>query len=200
MKLFFASATFVALVASAVPSWTQESQVLSYDAHGRLLAVHRDSSGISSVTTYGLDAADNRATRYSGPTMAAVWEAEALNHYTGYAQDEGWEANAQQPSSLLIAGPYTQTVPAGSRVAVWKMKVGPTNSSAALVKIDVFDLSTHEVLAEQVLPRAAWRSDWSYQWIELPFQMDLSRAGHIMEFRVHYFSVAHVRVDKVGYR
>lgn len=200
MKPSVMLAVFVALVASSGPGATQESQVLSYDAQGRLLAVHRDVGGASSVTTYGLDAADNRSTRYSGPTMAAVWEAESLNHYTGYAQDEGWEANAQQPSSLLIAGPYTQTVPPGSRVAVWKMMVGPTNSTAALVKVDVFDLSTHEVLAEQPLSRAAWRSDWTYQWIELPFQMDPSRAGHIMEFRVHYFSVAHARVDKVGYR
>ncbi|WP_428156236.1 hypothetical protein [Brevundimonas sp.] len=184
----------------AGPVGAQESQDFGYDVHGRLIAVHRDTASSSTVTAYGLNSADNRAAREIVLTMAAVWEAEALNHYTGYAQDEGWEANAQQPSSLLIAGPYTATVPSGFRVAVWKMMAGPSSSTAPLVKLDVFDLSNMEVLTEVTLPRSAWRSDWTYQWFELPFMMDSSRAGHVMEFRVHFFPITHVRVDKVGYR
>lgn len=180
----------------------QETQVYNYDVHGRLSAVYRDMATSSQVTSYGLDSADNRSVRQSGPTMMAVWEAESLNHYTGFAEADGWAANAQQAQSLLVAGPYTTGVPVGSRIAVWRMMVDGSFSSdpSPVLKLDVFDLSTMELLAEVYLPRASWRADWTYQSFEVPFQMDPARAGHVMEFRVHYIPSTYVRVDKVGYR
>jgi hypothetical protein len=199
LRMIAACAVSISCAGSAV---AQEQQSYAYDVHGRLVSVHRDGPTASLVTGYGLDGADNRMSRTSVATMTAVWEAESLNHYTGFAEADGWAANAQQPQSLLIAGPYTTAVPVGSRVAVWRMMIDGSLSSdlSPVLKLDVFDLSTMEVLVEVYLPRASWRADWTYQWFEVPFQMDAARAGHIMEFRVHYIPSAHVRVDKVGYR
>lgn len=180
----------------------QEAQIYSYDVHGRLTAVHRDMATSSMVTSYGLDSADNRDMRASGPTMTAVWEAESLPHVVGYAEADGWAANINQPQHYMTYGPYTPDVPTGSRVAVWRMMVDwvDVSGSATAIRLDVYDATAGEALATEYLSHASWRAPWTYQWIEVPFQMDASRAGHLIELRTWFIPIAHVRVDKVGYR
>lgn len=199
MKLGMALAAFLAC---AGPASAQETQAYAYDVHGRLMSVHRDTPASAQVTRYGLDEADNRTERATGPTMTAVWEAEALYHLTGFPEADGWAANIHQAESHMLYGPYTTDVPVGGRVAVWRMMVDVSNvaGSAPAVRLDVYDATASQVLATMDLSHSAWRSDWTYQWFELPFQMDASRAGHALEFRAYFIPIAHVRIDKVGYR
>lgn len=196
---------FAAIAAAVIcgePVRAQETQAYSYDVHGRLASVHRDTSSASLVTSYGLDSADNRSERASGPTMTAVWEAETLPHLVGFAEADGWAANINQAESYMTYGPYTTSVPVGDRVAVWRMMVDVANvsGSAPAVRLDVYDATAGQVLASVDLSHSSWRIGWTYQWFEVPFQMDASRAGHMMEFRTYFIPIAHVRVDKVGYR
>ena len=39
----------------------------------------------------------------------------------------------------------------------------------------------------------------AYQVFELPFTMDASRAGHLIEFRTCYAAKAYINVDRIGY-
>lgn len=197
-----AGAILVATVLLAGPVRAQEAQAHSYDVHGRLVAVHRDTLSTSTVSAYDLDGADNRSARATGPTMTAVWEAESLPHVIGFAEADGWAANIYQPQHFMTYGPYTTDVPVGSRLAVWRMMVDwvDVSGSAATVHLDVYDATAGEVLATVVLSQSSWRTPWTYQWFELPFTMAPSRAGHALEFRTYFIPIAHVRVDKVGYR
>ncbi len=202
MQRWRVCAVLAAVVFGSSPVGAQESQAYVYDAHGRLSSVHRDTPSSSIVTAYALDGADNRAERASGPTMMAVWEAENLPHVVGFAEADGWAANINQPQHYMTYGPYAPDVPAGSRVAVWRMMVDwvDVSGSATAIRLDVYDATAGEALATGYLSHASWRAPWTYQWVEVPFQMDASRAGHLIEFRTWFIPIAHVRVDKVGYR
>lgn len=180
----------------------QEQQSYAYEVHGRLVSVHRDGPATSLVTGYGFDGADNRTSRANLATMTAVWEAETLPHLVGFAEADGWAANINQAQSYMTYGPYTTSVPVGSRVAVWRMMVDTVDvaGSAPAIRLDVYDATAGQVLASIDLHHASWRTPWTYQWFELPFEMDASRAGHMMEFRTYFIPIAHVRVDKLGYR
>lgn len=202
MQRWRVCAVLAAAVLGSSPVGAQESQAYIYDVHGRLSSVHRDTSSSSTVTAYALDGADNRAKRDIGPTMTAAWEAESLPHVIGFADGDGWAANINQPKHFMTYGPYTPDVPAGSRVAVWRMMVDwvdvPTSDTA--ITLDVYDATAGEVLAARNLSHSSWRTPWIYEWHELPFQMDAARAGHLLEFRTWFVPIAHVRVDKIGYR
>ena len=195
-------AAYAASILYAGSAAAQEQQSYAYDVHGRLVSVHRDGPTASLVTGYGLDGADNRTNRASIPTTTEVWEAEALPHVIGFAEADGWAANVTQPEGHMTYGPYTNSVPAGSRVAVWRMMVDSVDvaGSAPAIRLDVYDATAGQVLASIDLHHASWRTPWTYQWFELPFTMDASRAGHHMEFRTYFYPIAHVRVDKVSYR
>lgn len=198
-----AMAGLTMLVVMTAPSaFAQEAQTLEYDVHGRLVSAYRDTSAGSTVTAYGLDNADNRAARSSGPVMTTSWEAEGLPHVIGFAEADGWAANINQPQHFMTYGPYTPDVPVGRRVAVWRMMVDwvDVSGSSTAIGLDVYDATTGEVLAVRGLSHASWRTPWTYQWFELPFEMDASRAGHLLEFRTWFVPIAHVRVDKIGYR
>ncbi|KAK0341255.1 hypothetical protein LTR94_027139 [Friedmanniomyces endolithicus] len=138
--------------AFATPCAAQEVQSYSYDPHGRLTSLHRDRGGSFTVTEYGLDAADNRAARATGPTMTAMWEAEALPHGTGFADDDGWAANIYQAQGHLTYGPYTPSVPTGSRIAVWRAMVDWVDVAASILAALVAALlaSPTAVLAQQI--------------------------------------------------
>jgi len=198
-----AMASLACIITMAASSaFAQETQILDYDVHGRLVSAYRDRPAGSTVTTYALDGADNRAARSSGPAMTASWEAENLPHVVGFAEADGWAANINQPQHFMTYGPYTPEVPVGQRVAVWRMMVEwvDVSGSSSAVVLDVYDATTGEVLAIRGISHASWRTPWTYQWFELPFEMSASRAGHLLEFRTWFVPIAHVRVDKIGYR
>lgn len=201
MRRLLTTALCAGVVVCGSSATSQEAQSYVYDAHGRLTTAYRETASSSQVTTYGLDGADNRTGRSTAATFAQVWEAEALYHIVGFAEADGWAGNINQPEGFLTYGPYA-AVPVGSRTAVWRMMVDAVNvaGSAPTIRLEVYDATAGQVLATRFLNHAAWRANWTYQFFELPFVLDAGRAGHSIEFRTYFIPIAHVRVDKVGYR
>jgi hypothetical protein len=101
----------------------------------------------------------------------------------------------------MIYGPYTNGVPAGARVAAYRMLVDNHNANNSPVAIlDVWDATTGTQLAARQVTRMEWLAANAYQVFELPFTVDASRVGHAIEFRVYYQRTSYVRVERVGYR
>lgn len=202
MRCWGMAASLSALLSCGGSAYAQETQIYTYDVHGRLGAVHRDKASGSLVTVYGLDSANNRSERTNGRTMIAEWEAEALAHSTGYLEVDGRAGDTNQREGFLNGGPYTPNVPVGDHVAVWRILIDTPQDSnpATVVRLDVWDINAGRSLAFVLLPQSAWRAAWTYQYFELPFTVGADEAGHELEFRTYFFPIAHVRVDKVGYR
>lgn len=58
----------------------QQTQTYTYDVHGRLMTVSRDSGSNVQVTSYGIDNADNRASRVvTSPATARANNAHTLD-------------------------------------------------------------------------------------------------------------------------
>ena len=168
----------------------------TYDARGRLVRVD---NGTGYKTGYSIDAADNRTTKVVQNQFTTAWEAETLYHLIGYADGDGWAANTGLPANWLTYGPYA-AFPVGSRVGTWRMLIDVRNvpDNSPVVTVDVWDATAGQQLASRVVTRHQWATDMTYQVFELPFPLDLSRAGHLIELRTFYHGAAYVRVDKIG--
>lgn len=200
------SSIFVVILASAAsivsfPAKAQQSNHYTYDVHGRLTYVQQGGAGSEHVTSYGLDAANNRNERAISPMYTQVWEAEALPHGAGFAEADGWAANIHTSNAHIIYGPYIPA-PVGDRVAVFRMLIDVANGmdQTTMVVIDVNDATTMEVLASRAVTRADFYAGSVYQYFELPFTLAPERNGHALEYRVLFYPRAHIRVDKIGYR
>lgn len=182
----------------SLPAWGQTITQYSYDALGRLTRVDRPTSAV----IYAYDAAGNRSSVSSVNPYATYWEAEALWHNTGYADADGWAANTGNISHHMVFGPWTSAVPAGSRTAAFRLMIGSLAGGAAdsIAVIDIYDATAGQILASDTLQRQRWVSQLTYQTFELPFTMDVSRSGHLIEFRVYYIGGAYIRADKLGFR
>lgn len=180
------------------PAFAQSGSVYSYDALGRLTTVGQ---GDGSYASYSYDSAGNRTSRTTlalGKFMQS-WEAEALPHRVGFAEDDGWAANVSTASDYMTFGPYSRSVPPGDRVGVWRMLIdNNTADDATVVKLEVYDFTALQVLATRVVRRKEFTGSWQYQHFYLPFSMDASRVGHQIELTTLYLYGAHIRVDRVG--
>ncbi|RDC58903.1 hypothetical protein HME9302_02635 [Alteripontixanthobacter maritimus] len=183
-----------------LPTSLSAQSVISYeyDALGRLIAV---SDGQGANSRYNYDKANNRTAVAVQKQFTAAWEAEALPHLVGYADGDGWAANINTSSSYLTYGPYTDSIPTGSRVATWRMLVDVHNSAdnSRIVTVDVYDRTANQVLAVRSINRHEFLGKYSYQVFELPFLMTSARVGHRMEMRTFYHGYSYLRVDKIGY-
>lgn len=179
-------------------AFAQQSTVYSYDVQGRLTAA---TASTGTTAAYAYDPANNRTGKVAYQQMTAAWEAEALPHQIGFAEAEGWAANIYQPGGFLTYGPYTSAVPTGARVAVWSLMIDNYTADAGVVAvIDVWDATAGEQLAVRNLQRNEWHAAMAYEIFELPFPMDSSRAGHLIEFRTWFVPIVHLRADRIGYR
>lgn len=138
----------------------------------------------------------------SGPELgdgwSHSWEAENLPHNTGFAEGDGWAASVNSPPGHMVFGPYVN-VAAGSRTAVWRILLDNTTAdNRGIVRLDVYDATTNEVIREVTLFRSAFPSAWTYEYFGLPFVVGPERAGHLFEFRTFYMGWSHARVDKIG--
>lgn len=190
----FAAATLLGLA----PAMAQNATLYTYDARGRLTQVQ---DGAGTKSTYALDRADNRSNVTVQNQFSVSWEAQSLPHQIGYADSGGWAANVTLSPGYLTYGPYTQSVPLGSRVGVWRMMIDVSNvaDNSAVATIDVNDATTMQQLASKTLYRHDWVAGYAYQIFELPFTIDSTRVGHMIELRTYYNGAAYLRVEKIGY-
>jgi YD repeat-containing protein len=70
MRSAVGAGLFVVLAAGATSA--QQTQTYTYDVHGRLTGVTRTTGPMSQTTTYVLDKADNRTSRTTGASAAAL--------------------------------------------------------------------------------------------------------------------------------
>lgn len=182
-------------------AFAQQADTYAYDVHGRLTSVHQGVAPSESLTTYDLDAAGNRTRVTKAPIFLESWNAAALPHGAGFAEEGGWAANIHTPQVHIIYGPYAPA-PAGQRIAIFQILIDVANplDASAVGVIDVNDASTMEVLASRTLSRSDFAADWTYQYFELPFTIPLERSGHAIEYRVYFHANSHIRIRKVGYR
>lgn len=199
-KIFLMAVASAASVTSSAAQ-AQQSNHYSYDVHGRLTYSQQGGVASEHVTSYGLDAANNRTERSIAPMYTQVWEAEALPHGAGFAEADGWAANIHTPNAHMIYGPYLPA-PVGDRVAVFRILIDVANvmDQTTMVVIDVNDATTMELLASRTVTRADFYADATYQYFEIPFTLVPERNGHALEYRVLFYPRAHIRVDKIGYR
>ena len=191
------------LVASSGPAHGQSSvDTYQYDSLGRLITVQ---TGDGVKSTYTFDRASNRTSvqvqrQTDTSAYQEKWEAETLPHNIGFAQYSGWGANTSSGTGLMVYGPYTNGVLAGSHTAIWRMMIdNNTNPSAdTVVMLDVNDSEANQVLASRTLTYTSFAAPMAYQVFELPFTLDASRVGHHLEFRVWYMSKAYINVDWVA--
>lgn len=197
---FLLIASSAALFALASDASAQSSTTLyTYDALGRVNGVQ---SGKGEKSTYSFDAAGNRSQSSTKKQFETSWAATDLYHGTGAADPSGgWTATIYSGEGHMIYGPYTTTVPAGARTAVWRMLIDDSTNAPqdTVAYLDIFDATTGETLGVRSLTWTSFASSWSYQVFEVPFVNDASRAGHQLEFRVWHANKAHLNVERVGY-
>lgn len=176
----------------------QNAVTYNYDARGRLVGV-TNGSGVKS--SYSLDHADNRTNLTTQLQFPTFWQAQSLPHLIGYADSGAWAADVSISPNFLTYGPYTQSVPVGSRVGTWRMLIDVSNVSdnSTIAMLDVYDSTAGQELASVNITRHQWVAGYAYQVFELSFTLDSSRAGHAIELRTYYYGYAYLRVEKIGY-
>lgn len=193
--LIVAAAT--ALLATAAQA--QQKTSYSYDAQGQLVVAKK----VEAETTYTYDLAGNRTAlgyRSLYPVLQS-WEAEEMSwHQVGYADGDGWAANASSGAGLISAGPYTINTPVGDNTAVWKMTRGPSSlaSTQQVVVLSVFDTSQLDTIASRTITLADWPVASRYEYFTVPFNLPASRKGHYLEFYANYVPSTYVKLDRVG--
>jgi len=189
--------TFAALLGASAQA--QEKTDYTYDAQGQLVAAKR----VGSETTYAYDLAGNRTamrSRLLYPVLQS-WEAEDMVwHQVGYADGNGWAANASTAAGLLNFGPYTANVPVGDNTAVWKLTRGPSALplSQQVVVLSVYDTNQMDIIASRAITLADWPVASQYEYFTVPFTLPASRKGHYFEFYTSYVPSTYVKVDRVG--
>jgi hypothetical protein len=131
------------------------------------------------------------------------WEAEgaSIGHATGFANGDGWAANTSSAEGHLTYGPYVTTLASGDRTALWTLMVdNNVGDEGPIVRLEVYDLTQGDMIADRTLTRQAWALTMQHQTFGVPFTLDSWRAGHAIEFRTFFWPRAYVRVDKVGVR
>ena len=129
-----------------------------------------------------------------------VFQAESYNwHQTGVSAGNAWVARAgiDPTNKYMSYGPYTTDVPAGDRVATFRLQIDRnTGNNDRVVTIEVFDANTGRVLpgASRTLYRRDFGQGMRYQDFDVKFT---ASAGQKLEFRTFWHGSATVWQDDV---
>ena len=178
----------------------QTSTSYGYDAQGRLVKVE-DSRGIQA--SFAFDPAGNRRQVSIFNQFLQSWNGAAaeLGNVVGRREGDGWSARVEDAAGHMVYGPYVNGIPAGARVASFRMMVDNNSASNSdVVRLDVYDATAGTELAARQVRRLEWRSAYVYQTFEVPFTIAASQVSHTIEFRIYYQRSSYVKVEKVGYR
>lgn len=150
----------------------------------------------SGLATVGVDVIGTRR-------VGSAWAMNdpAIYHNGGSATADGWGATTAQAAAHITYGPY-MAAPAGARRAVWRMKIDDNTSPdvSPIVTIDIWDATASEALGAVTLERQDWVAANQFQLFEIPFILDASRAGHLLEYRTFHHANGNVVVNWVGLR
>ncbi|MCB9665091.1 MAG: PD40 domain-containing protein [Alphaproteobacteria bacterium] len=126
-------------------------------------------------------------------------EGRGMQHFTGRRGTDAWQAVASDPAADLLLGPFTQELPAGAHVAAIRVKVDLAGSDEVPVaELVIRDhrtaspttLATLPILHTDV-PGTGWHD------LETRFT---SQEGSVIAFRVRFWGVVGVAVDRITVR
>jgi hypothetical protein len=127
----------------------------------------------------------------------ALVEGETLGteHQVGRVSGDGWEANvAQDSAGYIISGPDLWDIPAGKRVATFRLKIDNNQGTDHVASLEVVDGKDGRMYARRDLYRSDFFSANTY--IEFPLLFD-APAGRPVRFRVYWTDRATINVDRI---
>lgn len=132
--------------------------------------------------------------------LAWAQTSPGIGHEIGRADSDGWSANmAQDTMGFLQYGPYVSGLSAGLHTAKWLLAVdNNTADNYPVVRLEVTDFDTQEVLASRDVKRQEWRVPARYECFGLPVDLSASRTGHRLEFRVYWYGISYVKGQQLG--
>lgn len=122
-------------------------------------------------------------------------EGTVISHNTGHAVVDGWQATPSDALTHMIYGPYDANVPVGNRKVTFRMKIdNNTLDNQKVATLDVNDTTTG-VLTSVDITRQQFAAADTYQDFSVSFNQ--TAINHMLEYRVCYYKVGTVTVDKI---
>lgn len=135
--------------------------------------------------------------------LYASWNAQdsSLGHVIGRAvtgSSTDWEVQSSDGSNAMQYGPYVTTLQAGENNAIWKLLVDNNVGSQIVARLDVFDATTSNILAQVTVTRQQWNAANTFQDFSLPFTLTGTTATHSIELRIWTYGASYLRQRSVG--
>jgi len=131
-------------------------------------------------------------------TNIRKYEAEGtvLGHEVGRADGTAWSANTiQDKEGFMVSGPE-EKLPVGDKKVTFTMKNDNNiKSNPNVAVIDVRDATTGLTLASKTISKGDFTKANSYQNFSLSFNN--TAYNHPLEYRVYYYKVSKLSVDKI---
>ncbi|MBP2159672.1 MULTISPECIES: hypothetical protein [Asticcacaulis] len=128
-------------------------------------------------------------------------QSPGIGHVIGRLEaDGGWSTIVTDGQDFVQYGPYTTTIPKGDNIATWKLMLdNTTNDNIPVLRLEVVDASTGgTILTQRTVTRKQFKQPFRYEYFSLPFTLDASREGHMIELRVWSLGVSYIKIKTVG--
>lgn len=128
-------------------------------------------------------------------------QSAGIGHVTGRLEaDGGWSTNVLDPRDYVQYGPYSTTIPVGDNIATWKVMLDNTTADNGLVfRLEIVDATTGgTILTQRDIKRKEFKQPYRYEYISLPFNLPVSRAGHSIEMRMWSYGNSYIKILKLG--
>ena len=118
--------------------------------------------------------------------------AESPHHNVGRADGDGWAVGVNDgPADYMTFGPYA-VLPEGPMTVTFELMVDVVDAlNHHVVTLDVFDVTTQEILAIRPINRHQFTTPFQYQFFNLEYQQ---QTGHEVEFRVFWHANSYIRL------
>jgi hypothetical protein len=181
--------------------WSAKWSLLSYPGYkvagGKLWDVSWPTRQVSAMRPEPPVEAPTEPTPLPEGQRVALVEGETTNteHQVGRVDGDGWSANVGADNAgYLISGPETWDVPAGKRMATYRMKIDNNQGSDHIARLEVVDAWDGRFYAS----RDIYRSDFfaANTYVEFALLFD-APSGRPIRFRVYWTDRAAVTVDRI---
>lgn len=122
----------------------------------------------------------------------------AIGHNTGRTDGTGWSANTlQDKPNYLSFGPYQSGLNPGLWKTSWSMKIDNNYAdNAKVVRLEVFDIDTNEILAYRDINRQQFNQSNQFQEFVIQF-LHLNPSDRL-EFRAFWYGNAYINLNGVS--
>ena len=122
-------------------------------------------------------------------------ETTGTEHQIGRVDGDGWSANVNlDGAGYIISGPPTSDVPAGKRMATFRMKIDNNPGGDHVARLEVVDALDDRFYASRDIYRSDFFAANTYVEFALLFE---APAGRQIRFRVYWTDRAAMTVDRI---